>query len=256
MSPLRLLFIFAGLFVLCYFGISTISPEINQASKLRSENLDITSVENLVRDKYDKLIPIQKAELEQLNKRFESAATDSGRIEAYKAISGFWFALNEFAVSGAFAVKIAELEKTENSWSIAGVNFLYGIEANPDEKERKFCQQSAIKSFEQAASLDPENPTYPMYKALAFVKDPGEQPMKGILMLLELEKKYPEFMPLQLELADLGIKTGQFEKAENRLKRIFEQEPENEFANCLMVEMLRQTNRTEEIEKYINHCKH
>lgn len=256
MSPLKLLVLIGSLLVLSYFGISTISPEVSQASKSRSANLDITSVENLVYGKYEQLTPIQKAELEQLNKKLGSADSDTtARIEAYKSISGFWFNLEEYAISGAFALKIAELEKTENAWSIAGVNFLYGIESESDEKERIFSQQSAVKCFEQAASLDPENPAYPMYKALAYVKLPGEQPMKGILMLLELEKKYPEFLPLQLELAGLGLKTGQYEKAEARLVKILTADPENEFANCLMIDLLKQTNRTEEIEKYIKHCK-
>ena len=179
----------------------------------------------------------------------------TARPAVFKRISGFWFKLNRFALAGSLARKVAELEKTEQSWSIAGTSFLYGLEGEKEEKERMFCQQSAVFCFEQALSLNPDEPAYALYKAMAYVKLPGKEPMKGILMILELEKKYPEYLPIQMQLAELGMQTGQFEKAEARLNKVLGAEPENAKANCLMVELLKQMNRTEEIKKYIKHCK-
>lgn len=66
--------------------------------------------------------------------------------------------------------------------------------------------------MEQAISIKPDEPAYQIYQALAYVKLPGEEPMKGIKMLLNLEGKYPDYDPLQLQLVELGIQTDNLKK--------------------------------------------
>ncbi len=243
------------LFLLCYFGLSLESPKIKQSSEARSKDLELTGFENLAKDAYATLDAVQKAELDSYNRELEGLKEDSAKVSVLKRISGFWFRLNRYALAGSLARKVAEMEKTEQSWSIAGTSFMYGLEGEKEEKERMFCQQSAVFCFEQALSLNPKEPAYELYKAMSYVKLPGKEPMKGILMILELEKKYPEYLPIQLQLAELGMQTGQFAKAEGRLHKVLEADPENAKANCLMADLMKQMNRTEEIEKYIKHCK-
>ena len=54
-------------------------------------------------------------------------------------------------------------------------------------------------------------------------------------MLIELNKQYPENVPLLTQLGRLAIKTGQFDKAVQRLEQALSLEPDNPTANCLIV---------------------
>lgn len=256
MSPQRLFVLFAALGLLVYFGLSTQSPEIRRANELRNKGLEVTGVENLLADATGLLTPVQKAELDALNKVLSASADDLLKASALKELSGFWFQLGHHALAGSYARDVAELETSADSWRIAGMTFLYGLEGDAAEQQKLFCRQMAANCFEQALSLDPEEPAYAFYRAMAWVKFPEEDtPMKGIQMLLELEKENPDYMPVQLQLAELGIQTGQMEKAEARLQKILSQDSLQAQANCLMASLLEQTGRTGEMEKYIKHCK-
>ncbi|MBK8954400.1 MAG: hypothetical protein IPM34_02450 [Saprospiraceae bacterium] len=255
MNPIRLGILFFCLLLLCYFGLSTVSPKIRKSSGERIKDLEATGVENLIQAQMKKLNEVQKAELNVLNTKFSNVSTGADSIEVYKEISGYWFRQGAHSIAGSYARQVASLEKTAESWKIAGTTFLYGLESETDPKQKLFCQQMAVSSFDQALSLDPDEAEYEMYKALAFVKLPGNEPMKGIRMMLDLEKKVPEYLPLQIQLAELGMQTGQFEKAESRLKKVLKADPVHQKTNCLMVDLLNQTHRTQEIEKYIIHCK-
>lgn len=255
-SPLRLFVLFAALGLLVYFGLSTQSPEIRRANAIRSGGLEVTGVENLLADATGRLTPVQKAELDALNEVLSAAAVDSLKASALKELSGFWFRLGHHALAGSYARDVAELETSADSWRIAGMTFLYGLEGDAAVQHKLFCRQMAANSFEQALSLDPEEPAYAFYRAMAWVKFPDENaPMRGIQLLLELEKEQPEYLPVQLQLVELGMQTGQMEKAEARLQKILSQDPQQAQANCLMAKLLEQTGRTGEMEKYIKHCK-
>ncbi len=254
-TPFRLGAVFTVLLLPVYFGFHTVSPDIRQASNSRDGKLEITGFENIERSVFQKLNTNQKAELEQLNKQISQADNEADKLNVLKKISGFWYDLNEFALAGSYAQKVAVLEKSDTAWQIAGTTFLYGLEGDTDLKTKQFCQQSAIHCLEQAISIKPEEPAYQIYQAMAYVKLPGEEPMKGIKMLLNLEGKYPDYDPLQLQLVELGIQTGQFEKAKSRLEKLLVKTPENPRANCLMIEVLQQLKQIELLDKYKIYCK-
>ncbi len=254
-TPLSLTLLCAGLLCLVYFGFNTVSPDINQANHSRMKNLEVTGLENLEEEYFSGLNPNQKAELGQLNKELKIASTDSEKAEKMKSISGFWFRLGIYPLAGSYARKIAELEKSEQAWQIAGTTFLYGLENETDLKKKKFCQQGAVYCLEQAISMNTAEPSYQMYLAMAYVKLPGDEPMKGIQMMLAMEAKYADYIPLQIQLAELGIQTGQFDKARVRLEKVLAKEPENSDANCLMVQIMEKTNQAEAAKKYQLHCK-
>jgi tetratricopeptide (TPR) repeat protein len=254
-TPLRLAFLCAGLLLIVYFGFNTVSPDINQATKTRMKSLEITGLENLEEEYYSKLTPTQKAELAQLNKELKMAGSESDKSTKMKSISGFWFKLGHYSIAGSYARKVAEIDKSEDAWQIAGTTFLYGLENESDLKHKKFCQQGAVYCLEQAISLNTSEPSHQLNLAMAYVKLPGEEPMKGIKMMLGMESKYPDYLPLQIQLAELGIQTGQFEKAQNRLEKVLLKDPENVDANCLMVRLMEKTNQAEAAKKYQLHCK-
>lgn len=254
-TPIRLAFFCTGLLLIVYFGFNTVSPDINQASDTRMKSLVVTGLENLEEEYYSTLTPNQKAELGQWSKELKNASNDSEKSEKLKSISGFWFRLGIYSIAGSYARKVADIVKSEESWQIAGTTFLYGLEKESDPKKKKFCQQGAIYCLEQAISLNTSEPSHQLNLAMAFVRLPGDDPMKGIKMMLSMEQKHADYLPLQIKLAELGIETGQFEKAQARLNKVLTIEPENKNANCLMVALMEKTNQAETAKKYQLHCK-
>lgn len=256
MSPVRLFWILAGLLILTYFGFNTVSPEIRKSLGIRKENLEVTGLENLIKESKEQLNEVQKAELQILEENHKANAGDSVNRVNWRTLSAFWTRVGDYAIAGAYLKNVAELEKSAASWAMAGLIFLKSLEIENSQKSKLYSQQMVLQCMDQALSLNPvAEPEYEMVKALAFVKFPQQEPMKGVRMLLDLEKRHPEFMPLQMELARLAIQTGQFEKAEARLLKVLANNSKMEEANCLMVKLLEKLERTEEIKKYIIHCK-
>ena len=60
--------------------------------------------------------------------------------------------------------------------------------------------------------------------------------MKGILQLRELDAQNPDNVIVNLQLARLAIKTGQFDKAIARLEKTLSKDPNNRKLVCLLAD--------------------
>ncbi len=246
--------IFGTALLLTYFGFSTTSPDIRLSAA--SKKLSATGIENLELEALKALDPVAKAELEAVKRNLANAKGDSQRAaEAYKTLSAFWFMRTEAALAGAYARKAAELINTDTAWSIAGTTFMYGLDEGQPAAKRQFCFDGAVQALESAVSLNPNNAEYALNLAMAYVKMPGDQPMKGVMMLRDLEARFPEYEPVQLQLAVLAMETGQLEKSLQRLEKLLSKNPKHPKANCLMAHILEKMNRAEEAPKYSVNCK-
>lgn len=236
-KPLNLALLIAGLGILSYFLLDIVSPELKEVDKGRQKLLEVTGLGNLEKDAIGKLDPAQKAELEGWH---DKTGDSTQAAEALKTISGIWYRSGRMDISGAYAMKVAEMEKTAEAWGIAGTTFLAGIDEMKEEKSRLFCRQNAEVSLQNAISLAPAEPRFRLLLALVSVKMPGEDPMRGIRSLLDLEKEHPDYLPLQYTLTRLAFQTGQWEKAKARLDKVLAKAPLDREANCLMAELLGQ----------------
>lgn len=234
-KPLHLALLICALGILSYFLFDIVSPELREVDKGRQKSLEVTGLGNLEKEAIKKLDPAQKAELEGWHDKSRDSAQAG---EALKSISGLWYRAGRMDVSGAYAMKVADMEKTAEAWGIAGTTFLTGIDGMTDEKSRMFCRQNAETSLENAISLAPKEPRFRLLLALVSVKMPGEDPMRGIRSLLDIEKEYPDYLPLQYTLTRLAFQTGQWEKAKVRLDKVLAKVPQDREANCLMAELL------------------
>lgn len=250
--PGTIALIFLVLGIVIYFAFDIVPANITSNKELQQNEKEAGSPKT---DELVNLSAVQKAELDQLNKELESTGTESGKSEVWKKISAFWFKSGDFLQSGNAAVQVASIENTSNAWGIAGTSYLSGIKEGQEESSKLACRNEAIKSFDKAISLDSINPQHQMNKALCYVKQPDENPMQGIMLLLELNKKYPDYIPVQVTLSQLAIQTGQWDKAYDRLKKILKADPQQAEANCLMIEVIEQSKRNEDTKPYQRFCK-
>jgi len=227
------------LFFGLYFGGSAKTNEIKSAEKERALKAESTDISALLLDAKPSLTPLQSAELISLESRLSQSENDSTTVDIYKDIASTWYAYKRADISGYYALQVAEKVNTEQAWSIAGTTLTLGLKTAKEEKFKKFCSQNAVKAFENAISLNPDNPQHRINLAVCYVEYPSaSNPMKGIQMLLKLNREEPDNTSVLLTLAKFGMQTNQFEKVEGRLQKVLSLEPNNKAANCMMVDVL------------------
>ena len=78
--------------------------------------------------------------------------------------------------------------------------------------------------------------------------------MKGILMLRDLNTKYPENTAVMNQLARLALQTNQLDRAVERLEAVLKLEPENQMAHCLLAEVYDRKGNSELRDQYLATC--
>ncbi len=236
-----------------YFGFSIRSKQSHQTEKGRALVAEVMSGENLLREEREKLTADQKLVLEGLEQQLQKPSADS--VELLKQMAGFWYTAGIASVSGVMAERIAQIEKTADSWAICGTTFALCLTQQTDERIRQFCSSKGRSAFENAISLDPENVEYRINLALTFVESPPEDnPMKGILMLRELNEANPANVAVLFQLAKLAVKTGQMDRALVRIEEGLKIDPEHIPLNCLAIDVYSAMGKQAEAEKAMAIC--
>lgn len=223
------------LFLILYFACETKPPGQQQVEQTRLLQAEATDVNLLIREAHDKLPASQVSTIQAIQQELSQTSGDSARVEILQQLSGRWYENGYPAIAGYYAQEIADLEGTEQAWSIAGTTYAICVQRAEEEKVRQFCSQRAVTAFENAISLNPNEVRHQVNLALTYTDaPPANEPMKGVMMLRELEEDFPESPLVYTSLAKLAIRTGQFERAIQRLTQALEIEPNNLNAICLL----------------------
>lgn len=234
-------------FCLLYFGCDTKPKAHQQIEKQRTVNQESTNIAALLKDAKSDMDVSNSATILGLETQLQNAATDSMKIENLKILAGKWFEFGHPELSGYYAQQIAEKqEDSETAWSIAGTTYTLCVQRAKVDKVRSFCTKRAVQAFESAISLNPENVAHRTNLALLYTENPPENnPMQGILMLVDLNKKHPEDIGVLTNLGRLSLKTGQFDKAVQRLEKVLTLEPNNVDATCMLAKVYEELKQAE-----------
>lgn len=244
-----------ALFFGLYFGCNTKPKKQQIVEKTRSLTLESTDVQSLIRNGKDSLSIAEKSEILALEKDLKAANSDADKVEQFKLLSRKWYQFANAAVAGHYAEEIAKIENTEEAWSIAGTTYSIAVQRASVEKNKKFCAARAIQAFENAISINPTNTDHQVNLALCYTEYPlKDNPMKGIQMLLDLNKKEPDNVSVLNTLARLGLQTGQFEKAAKRLERVLSLDANNQKATCLLAQAYQGLGNAEKAASFNNKC--
>ena len=222
-----------ALFFTLYFGCDVKSKEqksLDVARVLTGATLDMATVK---KEAIKALKPAQINEIESLTQKAEASKDPS----VLKPLSAAWHNAGHDEIAAHYAEQIAEIEKTDEAWSIAGANYYLALQKTEDKTLRDFCSSQAAKAFQNAASLNPTKVEHRINLALCYTENPQQDnPMKGILLLRELDAQNPENIAVNTQLARLAIQTGQFDKAIGRLEKVLVKEPNNGKLACLLAD--------------------
>ena len=247
---------FVVLFSVLYFGCNTKSKEQSDLVKTRQQNLELINVERIIDEKKKELSGQSLVILSEMESNLAAAEVDSTRITLLKSMASFWYKEEQPLISGYYAGKIAEsLESDEQAWSICGTTFAIASKRSDYELVQKHAIKKSRQAYENAISINPENVDHRINLALSYVDFPLEDnPMKGILMLVELNKEDPDNTAVLFQLGRLALGTNQLDKAVERLERVVELEPDNKQAHCLLAEVYMKKGDETKAEKNSEIC--
>ncbi|MCB0586604.1 MAG: tetratricopeptide repeat protein [Phaeodactylibacter sp.] len=245
-----------GMFFALYLGCETTPQDIKALEKSRALAAESTDINTLLREAKSSLGGIPSSSILALETELEDEVADSARAEVFKRLSSKWYELGYPAISGYYAQQVAELLGTEESWSIAGTTYTICIQQSQEQKIRDFCTGRAIQAFESAISINPGELAHQVNLALAYTSNPPQDnPMKGILMLRDLNQKYPDNVLVLNTLARLALQTGQYPKAVERLERALELDPGNSNTICLLAEAYEGSGDVAKSQAFAEQCR-
>lgn len=232
----------AGLFLLLYFTCETKPPSQKAIEKSRALTIEQTDIASLLTEAKAHLEPQDAAAILSLESELEAAAGDSAKAEIFKALSGKWYSAGATAVAGFYAEEAANLESSGEAWGIAGTTFTLCAQQASEEKTRSFCATRAVKAFESAISLAPKELSHRLNLALVYADfPPPDDVMKGIVMLRDLDAKNPDNPSVLYHLGRLAVRTGQWDRAIERLERSAALGPSNQNTWCLLALAYKET---------------
>ena len=247
-----LIFGSVALVALLYFGFDTKPPKQRLIEKSRAGNVELQETLNALRQAKARLPEDLRKQFQGLENIVEGSNEDSVRLSATKQLSAIWYDYGEFIPAGYYAEQVAQLAMDAESWAVAGSTYGAGMQ-NPLDAE--LAAAAAIRCFENAISLDPENIDYRINLAICYAEHPpASEPMRGIQSLLELNKTHPENTSVLFHLARFGMRTGQYDRAMERLQVALRIAPEEQRLHCLMLELLTETGQAENIEVHREEC--
>lgn len=243
------------LFSVLYFGFDRIPDARKKVERSRAIEGETTSIETLIGDAREHLASDQAAVLAELEKQAEIAGNDRSRADALKKLSGQWFRFGQPVIAGGYAEEVANIEQTDTAWSVAGATYFQALLGTEAEGLRDFAAKRARQAFENAASLNTENPEHRVNLALVYAENPPpDNPMQAVLMLRELESKYPDHPAVYNALGRLAIKTGQWERAVQRLEKAYSLDPNNPNTPCLLVKAYQGTGNNVKAAEFSKIC--
>ncbi len=242
------------LVLVTYWGCPVRAPEMEEG--FQRGPLATTGLQTLIQEAHAALTPAQQATLSTLEERLESQNEDSARVDLLQQLAGAWYQAGRPAISGAYAARIAEIENSEEAWGITATTFSLCLrQEGIDDKTRKFCSDQAEQAYQAAISLDPTKVENRINLALTYTDNPPQDnPMKGILMLRDLEQQYPEEPQVYITLAQLAIKTNQLDRAAERLKTADDLAPGNPDVVCPLAKVYENLGRSGEADIYARKC--
>lgn len=227
------------LFLVIYFGFDTKSQKQKSIEKSRLLNMELTNLASLLMEAKNLFSTAELSGVISLEQKLsELSESDTvSKIQVLKDLSSAWYKLGKSEISATYAVQVAEMEDTEESWSIAGTTFTICIQNAKDEKILNYCSTGAVQSFEKAISINPLNLAHRVNLALSYVENPTSQdPMRGIKMLMDLNQSNPGEPIVLNSLGMLALKTGQNERALERLVESYRIDSLNKRTICLLAQ--------------------
>lgn len=200
-------------------------PETKKGETSEEEPKELLTEEIVLAEARNLLDSTQTVWLADLDKEKAQATTTTKEAEVLKLISRTWFEYGNYIVSGYYARKVAELLDSGEAWGIAGTTYGMGFKSSPKNDEKILAARQAIAALGKARALEPDTLQHALNEGLMYLElsavDATVMPMKGVRMLQDLDKQYPDNVMVNMTLARLSAtRSGDLAKAKPRLEKV------------------------------------
>lgn len=161
---------------------------------------------------------LDSATLAEIN-RWEALGSEA----ALDTLVGFYDMLRKPVAGAFYALKRAKKSNTANHWTEAGERFLLNAKYMGEHAQKTdwFAQSRAC--FENAIKLAPNDLDIQVDLGVCLMEGStfmGTPPMEGIGILKSVEAKDPNNIKALINLGYFSIKSGQYQKAEERFNQV------------------------------------
>lgn len=120
---------------------------------------------------------------------------------------------------------IAENTGDQEALLKAGNMYYEAFETAPSREEAVIYAEKAREFLNEYLRHEPESPEAKTKMAMTYVV--AEEPMKGIGLLTEVAREYPDYEPALFNLGILSMQSSQYERAIERFERLTQLNPNN-----------------------------
>lgn len=176
------------------------------------------------------LKPGQVNSLQVIENQLNKNSTLEDKLHTYHQLSRFWAdSAGIFELQAYYAGEASKLENSEKSLTFAARLFLSEILNAREESDRQhWLAENAKDLFDKALVINPKNDSNRIGRGACYIFGGlSDNPMEGIIPIREITERQPDNLYAQMMLALGGRKSGQYEKAIERLLLIVKKEPDN-----------------------------
>jgi len=179
---------------------------------------------------------------------------DTKSKEGLKSLIMFWDSTQNQIVSAHYMELYAEKEPTEQNWYAAAGKYYNGAGMSNDSLVTAMAASKAKHAFAEVLKLNPNNLEAKTAMA-AIIVQVDQDVMKGVGMLKEVVAQDSNNVQAIFTLGMLSIQSGQFEKAEERFKKLVTLQPFNPEYYFYLGEVYAKSGKTGEAIKTYETCK-
>lgn len=159
---------------------------------------------------------------------------------AFDSLIAFYDMIRKPVGSAYYSLKRAEKINTSDAWAESGERFLLNAKYIGDQTRKASWFAQAKASLEKAVELAPEDLDIQVDLGVCMIESSsflGTPPMEGIGILKKVEQQDPNNIKALVNLGYFAIKSGQFDKAEERFSQVLKIDPEFADAYLYLADM-------------------
>lgn len=216
--------------VLLYFFGNTTPPSTN-STVVNSGNTTsgtITTADVLNAAKKN-LSAQQLSQLVQLENSVVRGDVKEQKIRIYRQLASYWQdSLHNQEIAAYYFGESAKLENSEKNINFAARLLLQYVTSEENPAMQTWLATNAKALFEQSLQINPNNDSVQVELGACYLfGNISSTPMDGILKIKQVTDRDPNNMYAQLMLGLGDIKSGQYDKAIERLQLVAKKEPDN-----------------------------
>lgn len=222
---------FAFVLILFYFGKTTTETKPVQQTKPEASNQ--FDVQQFILQEKQKLTPELSKSITDIENAYLQTADKSQKLIVLNTAANFWKdTAQNFKLYAFYNSEAAKLDNSEKNLTFAAQQFLTLLRDEHDEAMLAWESDEAIRLFQEAIKLNPNNEDLKIGLGSSYVFGKGrngdpQETMKGIQELLGVVRRDSTNMRAQLVLGIGGYVSGQYDKAISRLTKVIIAQPDN-----------------------------